>query len=120
MKPFDEVMKSRIMYIECKANGISEPARIGRVTFSKSGKSVYYRARRFHTPAGEGCKANYYDRESGEHYWISGCKKRGEDRLYGGTVEIDEDVRGEYCNKIRSLPARTKETLIRCVGKYRS
>ena len=30
-------MKSRIMYIESKAGGLTGPARIGRVTFSKSG-----------------------------------------------------------------------------------
>jgi len=31
-------MKTRIMYIEFKSEGIRGPARIGRVTFSKSGK----------------------------------------------------------------------------------
>lgn len=33
---------------------------------------------------------------------ISGCKKDGSDRLYGGTVVIDEDVREEYWAKIRN------------------
>src|SRR5260370_25520278 len=61
-------MKSRIMYIECKGNEISGPARIGRVTFSKSGKSLYYQGRRFHTLSGGGFKANYFDWETGEHY----------------------------------------------------
>jgi hypothetical protein len=70
-------MKSRIMYIERKGNEISGPARVGRVTFSKSGKSLYYNGRRFHTLAGSGFKANYFDWETEEHYWISGCKKRG-------------------------------------------
>lgn len=78
-------MKSRIMYIERKGDEISGPARIGRVTFSKSGKSVYYKGRRFHTLSGSGFKANYFDWETEEHYWISGCKKRGGDRLYGRT-----------------------------------
>src|SRR5882724_1951427 len=57
-------MKSRIMYIECKAGEISGPARIGRVTFSKSGKSLYYEGRRFHTLSGSGFKANYADSET--------------------------------------------------------
>jgi hypothetical protein len=35
-------MKTRIMYIEDKSAGLSGPARIGRVRFSKSGKSVFY------------------------------------------------------------------------------
>ena len=36
-------LPSRIMYIESKGDGITGPARIGRVTFSKSGKTLYYR-----------------------------------------------------------------------------
>jgi hypothetical protein len=51
-------MKSRIMYIESKAEGLSDPARIGRVTFSKSGKSIYYGGKRFETLAGRALKAN--------------------------------------------------------------
>jgi len=35
-------MKSRIMYIEQKGDGISGPARIGRLTYSKSGQSLSY------------------------------------------------------------------------------
>ena len=111
-------MKSRIMYIECKGNEISGPARIGRVTFSRSGKSLYYRGRRFQTLSGSGFKANYFDCETRKHYWISGCKKRGGDRLYSGTIEIDEDVREEYWNKIRSMPDRKQQRSIRCVGKH--
>lgn len=112
-------MESRITYIERKGDGISGPARIGRVTFSKSGKSVYYKGRRFHTLSGGGFKANYYDCETGEHYWISGCKKRGVDRLYAGTIAIDDDVRDEYWIEVRSLPERKDQKLIRCPGKYR-
>jgi hypothetical protein len=112
-------MKTRIMYIECKGNEISGPARIGRVTFSKSGKSLYYQGRTFHTLSGRGFKANYLDWECGEQYWISGCKKRGGDRLYSGTIEIDDDVREEYWSEIRHLPDRKGQKLIRCVGKHR-
>lgn len=35
-------MKSRIMYIESKADGIIGAARTGRVRYSKSGAMVYY------------------------------------------------------------------------------
>jgi len=112
-------VKSRIMYIEQKGGGISGPARIGRITYSKSGQSLYYQGRRFQTLAGEGFKANYFDCETGEHYWISGCKKRGGDRLYAGMIEIDEDVREEYWTEIRGLPDQRKTTRIRCVGKHR-
>lgn len=40
-------MKSRIMYIENKSDGLVGPARIGRVTFSKTGKTLHYQGRTF-------------------------------------------------------------------------
>ena len=105
------------MYIEKKANEVSGPARIGRVTFSKSGESLYYRGQEF-CKSSMGFKANYFETETREHYWISGCKKRGGDRLYSGTIEIDEDVREEYWIEIRGLPERRHQKSIRGVGKY--
>jgi hypothetical protein len=106
-------MKSRIMYIESKAEGLTGPARIGRVTFSKRGSTVYYQGRAFQSLKGSGFKANYYDIETGEHYWISGPKKNGEDRLYGEAVpvEIDEDVREEYWRDVRGLPDRVSQSV---------
>ncbi len=38
-------MKSRIMYIERKAGGLTGPARVGRVTFSQTGNTLYYAGR---------------------------------------------------------------------------
>jgi hypothetical protein len=111
-------MKSRIMYIESKAGDISGPARIGRVAFSKSGKSVHYGGRTFQTLAGRGFKANYFDVETGEEYWISGCKKNGGDRLYGGTVEIDEDVAEEYWGTIRKKSHSKPDKILRESAKY--
>jgi hypothetical protein len=101
-------MKSRIMYIENKADGLSGPARIGRVSFSKTGNTLYYRGRAFRSLKGMGFKANYFDVESGEEYWISGCKRDGGDRLYGEriSVEIDDDVRAEYWTEIRQQPEK--------------
>ena len=69
------------MFIELKEDGVSGPARIGRVTFSQSGKSVYYRGRMLQKLKG-GFKANYFDAETRQQYWISGCKQKGGDRLY--------------------------------------
>lgn len=104
-------MKSRIMYIECKGDSLTGPARIGRVTFSKTGKTIYYRGRTFQTLAGRGFKSNYVDVESGEHYWISGPRKDGADRLYGEreAVEIDPDIRVEYWRDIRGIPERVED-----------
>lgn len=97
--------KSRIMYIEYKGEGIAGPARIGRVTFSKTGKTIYYDGKSFQSLKGTGFKANYYDIETGEDYWISGCRKDGQDRLYSGSIVIDEDAKEEYWTMIRKLPS---------------
>jgi hypothetical protein len=107
-------MKSRIMYIECKAGGLVGDARIGRVTFSKAGKSIYYNGKTFKTLKGTGFKSNYVDEETGEEYWISGPKKNGQDRLYGERlpIEIDEDVREEYWTAIRNESQNKKKTRI--------
>jgi hypothetical protein len=106
------------MYIESKATGISGPARIGRVTFSQTGKSIYYRGKSFQTLSGQGFKSNYFDVATREEYWISGCKKNGADRLYGGSVQIDEDVREEYWTKIRGRKRTTSKSQIRDSGKH--
>ena len=103
-------MKPRIMYIESKAEGLNGPARIGRVTFSKTGQTIYYRGLEFMRI--KGFKANYLEVGSRAEYWISGPRKDGRDRLYGGrvVVEIDEDVREEYWIKIRGRPLRRRES----------
>jgi hypothetical protein len=98
-------MKSRIMYIESKSGGLVGPARIGRVTFSRSGSTLYYRGKAFRSLKGHGFKANYYDVETGEHYWISGPRRDGQDALYATNLrpEIDDDVWDEYVRDIRGL-----------------
>ena len=106
------------MYIESKPDGINGDARIGRVTFSHSGKSIYYKGKRFETLAGRAHLANYFEVETGETFWISGCKKKGGDRLYPGTIEIDDDVREEYWTEIRNTPENKDQKTIRCKGKY--
>src|ERR1700689_2398462 len=99
--------KSRIMYIESKAESLNGPARIGRVTFSKTGKSIYYKGHLFCSLKGSGFKANYRNQDTWEEYWISGPRRDGQDRLYVSNipVEIDEDVREEYWTNIRKKPA---------------
>lgn len=93
------------MYIEVKSE-LNGPARIGRVTFSKSGRTLTYRGKSFQSLKGGAAKANYFDVESGEHYWISGPRKDGADRLYASAVpvHIDDDIREEYWTEIRGQP----------------
>ena len=92
------------MYIERKAGKLEGDARIGRVTYSKTGRSVYYGGKSYRMA--EGFKSNFVEDDSREDYWISGPRRDGADRLYGGglPVEIDEDVREEYWTEIRKKP----------------
>jgi hypothetical protein len=102
-------MRTRVMYIENKTDDLNGHGRIGRVSLSKTGKSIYYDGKTFRSLKG-GYKANYFDVETNEEYWISGPKKSGGDRLYGGGgIEIDEDAREEYWLEIRKQPSRVKE-----------
>jgi len=110
-------MQPRIMFIDCKANGLQGSARIGRVEYSNSGRTVYYRGRELMRVKG-GYKYNYVDVENQDHYWISGCKRRGGDTLYGGVIPIDDDVREEYWTLIRNKPECVHQTSVRCPGKY--
>ena len=100
-------MRSRVMYIERKAGELTGPARIGRVRFSRTGRMLYYRGQRFQSLKGRGFKANYYDVDTGDDYWISGCHRDGSDRLYGERLPtaIDDDVREEYWTEIRRAPS---------------
>ena len=96
----------RIMYIEYKGDGLHGSARIGRVTFSRTGTTIYYDGKSFGKIGGRGFKANYVDLKTGEQYWISGPRRDGTDRLYKSDwpVEIDEDAREEYWTEIRKRP----------------
>ncbi len=120
---------TRIMYIENKGGelepnpwgegmiagtpaNLTGPARIGRVVFSKTGRSLTYAGKT--CGKANGYKANYLC-ETGEWYWISGPKKRGGDALYATNIpiEIDEDVREEYWTEIRKQLGRKAERCVR-------
>ena len=116
------IPESRIMYIEQKTG--ESRAFVGRVTFSKSGRTLYYRDMAF-ISVGDGNYGNFYGynkeeflanqnrkleeqkRLAGEIYWISGPKKNGQDRLFGKmpVIHIDDDVRMEYWMLIRQMPS---------------
>lgn len=95
-------LKRRLMYVENKSGDIDgADARIGYVTFSKTGQSVYYRGRTLIKH--NGIAGNFIDTLSSEEYWVSGVKKRGSNTHWaeGGAVEIDEDALEEY-NALRA------------------
>lgn len=86
------------MYVELKTGYADNgPAWIGRVRFSKSGSSVYYRGRELLRANVIG--GNYLEVETRDEYWISGVKNNGQDRrarARGAAVEIDPDAADEY------------------------
>jgi hypothetical protein len=92
-------LKRRVMYVENKSGDLDgAPARIGWVTFSKSGLSVYYKGRTLKRLGGRGVSGNHYDEATGEEYWISGVKKNGSNRHWASRikVQVDEDAQEEY------------------------
>ena len=100
-------MRSRIMYIEDKSSGLSAAGRIGRVTYSKTGVTLRYAGRTFQSLKGAGFKANFYDVETGAHFWISGPRRDGADGLYGRITQpsdVDADVADDYWRNIRRTP----------------
>jgi hypothetical protein len=108
----------RVMWIEHKLDGLSGPARIGWVEVKKRGKQLLYRDQVFNSLYGFGFKANYFDTATGEHYWISGCRKDGRDALYNTEVKVDTDAREEYWCSIRRKPASKHIRRFRSKGKY--
>lgn len=96
--------RTRIMYIEDKSGGLDNAGRIGRVTFSKTGRTIRYGGREFQSLGGRGFKANYADVETGEEFWISGPRRDGADGLYGRITQpqdVDDDVAEAYWRDIR-------------------
>ncbi len=92
------------MYVENKSGDIDGmDARIGWVTFSKTGQTVYYRGRELAKIPGKGVSGNHRDVVTGHEYWVSGVKKRGSNIHYAesASVEIDADALAEY-QKVRS------------------
>ncbi|MDO0822533.1 mannose-1-phosphate guanylyltransferase [Desulfosporosinus nitroreducens] len=85
------------MYIELKTGyGHNGPASIGRVKFSKSGRTIYFNSKAFKKY--KGISGNYYDAETHEEYWISGVKENGSDRHWAGSgkILIDRKIVDEY------------------------
>ena len=95
----------RLMYVENKEGDIEGVrARIGWVTFSRTGKSVHYRGMEFFKIVGGGVRGNFKNLETREEFWISGVKKRGSNSHYtkSVSVEVDPDALEAY-NAHRSV-----------------
>src|SRR5262245_64077484 len=91
--------EKRVMYVECKDGDMDGAvARIGWVTFSRSGRSVYYRGRMLTRMKGGGVRGNYMDTDAGLEYWVSGVKRKGSNVHWAESaqVQVDEDALEEY------------------------
>ena len=99
------------MYIENKSDAPDGEGRIGLVELSKSKSSFKYKGKSLKKV--RGYKYNCICEETGEQYWVSGPKKNGQDKLYGGIVSIDDDVREEYWIGIRNLPQNKNKSSYR-------
>ncbi len=105
-------MKSEIKYIELKT-GFSDngPAWIGLVSFSKSGRTLYFDGKAFQSLNGNGINGNYFEIESGNEYWISGVKKNQSDRhIYGdGKIYVEKRILNDYLKIINQQSLKDKD-----------
>ena len=93
-----------LKYIELKSGyNDNGPAWIGRVKVSRSGRTVYFNDHAFQMQNGAwaySSGSNFFDVETKELYWISGVKKGGTDRHWGGSgygrIRIARDAVEEY------------------------
>ena len=96
-------MKNEIRYIELKS-GFSDngPAWIAEVTYSQSGKTLYFNDMALKRLKLPGIGANHFDIETGEEYWVSGIKKNSQDRHWvgNGRIMIDRDIVNQYLELI--------------------
>tara|TARA_R110002051_G_scaffold322928_2_gene415009 strand:- start:1 stop:591 length:591 start_codon:yes stop_codon:yes gene_type:complete len=98
-----ETLRTELKYIELKSGfSDNENAWIGLVSFSKSGKTIYFDGKAFQSLNGMGISGNYFDLESGDEYWISGVKKDMSDRhkFGGGKIYVEKRVLSEYLQTI--------------------
>jgi hypothetical protein len=89
-----------LRYIELKS-GYSDngPAWVVRVRLSRSGRTIYFGDKALKQAAGGmGGGGNFYDLQTGEAYWVSGVKRRGEDRHWAGSgmILIEISAVAEY------------------------
>ena len=92
-------MRTEIKYLELKS-GFSDNGKawIGLVSYSKSGKTIYFDGKAFQSLNGMGISGNYFDLESGDEYWISGVKKDMTDRhkFGGGKIFVEKRILSDY------------------------
>lgn len=107
----------RVMWIEDKSSGLAGPVRIGWVDVRNGGRRLLHDGRVFVTLRGDVWKANFYEKATGDHFWIEACRRDGRDALYNTSVEVDEDALEEYWVKIRRRPEQKGTRAFRAQGE---
>jgi hypothetical protein len=109
-------MRTEIKYIELKS-GFSHngPAWIGLVSFSKSGKTIYFDGKAFQRIGSDRTRGNFYDIETGDEYWISGASKDMLDRhqFGSGKIFVEKRILKEYLDIVekKELPKSSYELI---------
>jgi hypothetical protein len=96
-------LRTELKYIELKSGFADNgTAWIGLVSFSKSGKTIYFDGKAFQSLNGTGISGNFFDLESGDEYWISGVKKDMTDRhkFGGGKIYVEKRILSDYLQTI--------------------
>jgi hypothetical protein len=90
------------MFLQLKSGHDGDgPAWIGRVSFSKTGRTIYYGGRTLRPKGAAGESGDYVDDATGEEFWISGIKRNLRPELGRvGQVHIDDDAAAEYERRI--------------------
>ena len=89
-------MKYIIRYVEQKSSEHTDAdeAWIARVWPSASGKTLYFNSMALKRSSG--VDSNHIDLETGDLYWVSGVKKKGTNRHWGGSIYIEESLLSWY------------------------
>jgi hypothetical protein len=94
----------RVMYVENQSGDIDGvPGRIGWVTCSRSGLTVYYRGRKLRRARGGGIAGNHFDVATREECWVSGIEKNGRDAHWAVPIQVEVDA--DATEKYRRLRA---------------
>jgi hypothetical protein len=87
-------MKPVIKYIEHKPSEHTDRATawIARVWPSSTGRTLYFNDMALKRCSG--FDSNHYDLVSGDNYWVTGVKKKGSNRHWGGTspIQIEQSL----------------------------
>lgn len=108
------------MYVELKTDGLQGIGKVCRVGLSKTGSTLYCDGRTLAKSKGVALKANYFDQETLEDFWVSSPKKDGNDSLFPANIEIEDDVRSEYWTDIRKSPQNSDKASFRSKGKTKA